>query len=105
MTKGSFGRWNINSLHGHSQILPQCHFFRGLETQIECPWMRGYIAGWYDIPKKHCDGDRHVLDHTIRELGETYGEASATKGDAGIAFIVASGDAADRLSRYIKRKK
>jgi len=50
MTKGSFGRWNINSLQRHSQILPQCYFFRGLETQIKCPWMRGKTHPLSDDP-------------------------------------------------------
>jgi hypothetical protein len=46
-----------------------------------------------------------LLDSTIRELGDSYGRVHGTKGKAGIAFIVASGDAADQLTKYIKRSR
>ena len=46
-----------------------------------------------------------TLDATVRELGERFGWVSGTKGPADIAFVVASGDDADKLSEYIKRSR
>jgi len=47
--------------------------------------------------------NKTLLDSTIKSIGETFGSVSGTKGKAGIAFIIASGDDADRLSEYIEK--
>ena len=51
------------------------------------------------------DSRHAMMDHTVRELGDAFGRVSGTTGKTGISFIVASGDAAKKLDRYIARSK
>ena len=44
-----------------------------------------------------------VLDCTVRDIASDFGSFSHVRKDAGLAFIVAMDDEADRLARYIKR--
>ena len=72
-------------------------FLDTLPAAAEAAWGRLQSAN-EDAPGHHA-----LLDTTIRQLGSEFVAASGLKGKAGIAFIVASGDDADRLSKYIKR--
>jgi len=44
-----------------------------------------------------------VLDCTVRDIASDFGSLSHIRKDAGIAFIIAEDEDADRLTRYIKR--